>query len=337
MTLSLRNIRHAYGAVPALAGASLDVEPQEIVSLCGPSGCGKTTLLRIAAGLERLQAGAVLLNGDVLGSEAVHIPPERRPVGFVFQDFVLFPHLTVFENVAFGLAGLSRSEKEDRARQELAALDLVALARRFPHQLSGGQQQRVALARALVRRPRAMLLDEPFGSLDPVLRRRLRVELRRILRESGAATILVTHDSEEALALGDCIAVMREGVIVEVGTPQELYRAPKTADAAGLFVGAQRFRARRRGGVLETGLGAVSLPGNDGEVDVVALPGALRARPKDAGLFAVAECRFEAPVWSVAFVAGTDVRLNATATEPLAPGARLAVDIDPGLLRVFPV
>ncbi|MEZ5915616.1 MAG: ABC transporter ATP-binding protein [Parvularculaceae bacterium] len=241
MGLVLRNIRHSFGAGLVVDGASLEAAPGEIVTLFGPSGCGKTTLLRIAAGLEKLQDGAVELDAATLASAQKHTPPEIRPIGFVFQDYVLFPHMSVAENVAFGLAGHARAERAARVAAELGAVGISELSDRYPHQLSGGQQQRVALARAFARQPRAMLLDEPFASIDVALRRRLRAEMRRILKARSTTTVLVTHDPADAVEIGDRIAVMRAGRIVETGSPEQLYAAPKTVAAASVY-----FPARKR-------------------------------------------------------------------------------------------
>jgi len=218
MSLGLKDISHRFGETRALNAASLTVAPGELVCLFGPSGCGKTTLLRIAAGLEPLQDGTVELDGALLAKPGRETQPEKRPVGLVFQDYVLFPHLTVEKNIAFGLAGERHSKL--RVTDQLHAFGIAGLARRYPHELSGGQQQRVALARAMARKPKALLLDEPFASIDVALRRRLRGELRRTLKEQNAAVLLVTHDPEEALALGDRIALMRAGEIIEAASPE---------------------------------------------------------------------------------------------------------------------
>ena len=272
MSLVLRNVRHRYADVEAIADASLDVAAGEIVCLFGASGCGKTTLLRLVAGLERLQSGTIELDGILLSGEEIEVPTERRPTGFVFQDYVLFPHLSAVENVGFGLASLPSAARRARAIEEMKATNLQCLENRFPHELSGGEQQRVALARALVRRPRAMLLDEPFASVDSVLRRRLREDIRRRLKEYGAATILVTHDPEEALALGDRIAIMKLGKILETASPEDLYKAPSTPEGASLFAGAQAFEGACRGGVVRTSFGDIPAPEMaPGRVTVVAL------------------------------------------------------------------
>jgi len=228
-------------------GLDLSIATGEFFSLLGPSGCGKTTTLRLIAGFERPDAGRVLLQGR----DVTAVPPHRRPVNLVFQNYALFPHLNVWDNVAFGprSLGLAAALIRQRVGQILEVVRLSELARRRPHQLSGGQQQRVALARALVNAPAALLLDEPLAALDPDLRRTMRSELQRIQRELGVTFLLVTHDREEALSLSDRLAVMREGRLQQVGTPRELYERPCSA-AVATFVGAANLLPDPRGGGL---------------------------------------------------------------------------------------
>ena len=202
--LTFEGVSHRYGSVRALDGVDLAAAPGETICLLGPSGCGKTTLLRLAAGLEGIQAGRIAIGGRTVAAAGAHpqVPPEARGVGLVFQDYALFPHLTVMENIRYGLPG-SRAEREARARRVLADLGMGDLADRYPHALSGGQQQRVALLRALAPKPRVMLLDEPFSTLDEHLRHEVRMETMNLLAGSDAVTMLVTHDAEEAMLLGD--------------------------------------------------------------------------------------------------------------------------------------
>ena len=213
-----RGLTKIFGAVRAVDDMSLDVDPGEIVALLGPSGCGKTTFLRLIAGFERPDAGSVLLADEEVAGPGRFLPPERRRIGMVFQDYALFPHLSVADNVAFGLArrrrlsarGAHRDAAESVGRL-LALVGLEGLGARLPHEISGGQQQRVALARALAPAPAVVLLDEPFSNLDATLRAEVRAEVRGILREAGATAVFVTHDQEEALSLADRVAVMRAG------------------------------------------------------------------------------------------------------------------------------
>jgi iron(III) transport system ATP-binding protein len=255
-TLSLRGLRKRFGATVALDGVSLDVQPGELLCIVGPSGCGKTTLLRLVAGFERPDGGEVLWQGDPISTPAWVMPPERRRIGMVFQDGALFPHLTVWENIAFGV---ERAQAPERVEALLRLTGTSDLARRYPHELSGGQQQRVALARALAPRPNLLLLDEPFSNQDASLRRRIRQEVRDVLHAAGMTAILVTHDQEEAANLGDRLAVMDAGRIVQVGTPEEVMTRPATAFVAG-FLGHNGFLPGRveKGRVL-TELGTFPL------------------------------------------------------------------------------
>jgi putative spermidine/putrescine transport system ATP-binding protein len=233
-TVVLDGVTKFFGPTQVLHGLDLKIRPGEFVSLLGPSGCGKTTALRLIAGLEEPTGGAILMNGeDVTG-----VPTNRRDIGMVFQSYSLFPHLTAIDNTRFGLD--MRKMPRDRARtlaaESLELVGLGALATRYPHQLSGGQQQRIALARALVTSPKVLLLDEPLSALDARVRVQLREEILRIQKELGITTVFVTHDQEEALAISDRVAVMREGRIEQIGTPEELYLTPATAEVAA-FVG----------------------------------------------------------------------------------------------------
>jgi len=235
LSLEFRHIAHAYGAVQALVDVSFTAPAGEITCLLGASGCGKSTLLGLAAGLLRVQQGEIALADEVLADPAHNPPPEARPVGLVFQDGALFPHMTLAANVAFGLP----RERRGEADGWLAKVGLAGMGARFPHELSGGQQQRAALARAVAPEPQVLLMDEPFASVDIVLRRSLRRECRILLREAGSTVVLVPHDPAEALDIGDRIAVMEAGRIVQFGTPLQLHEAPATASVGAIFSGAQ--------------------------------------------------------------------------------------------------
>ncbi len=237
-----------YSGHRALSGVTLSIKPGEFVALLGPSGCGKTTALRALSGLEQVNGGSILIDGK----DVVDVPVNKRDIGMVFQSYSLFPHLTTLENVEFGLR-MRKVPTAERRRRAAEALDLVGLAHlagRYAHQLSGGQQQRVALARALVTRPRVLLLDEPLSALDAKVRVQLREEIRRIQTDLGITTLFVTHDQEEALAVADRVAVMRDGNIEQIGTPEELYTNPATPFVAN-FVGlSNRVPAELFGGVV---------------------------------------------------------------------------------------
>lgn len=239
----------------ALEDISFTAPTGEITCLLGASGCGKSTLLGLAAGLLRVQQGEIALSGEVLADAARNPPPEARPVGLVFQDGALFPHMTLRANVAFGLPKARAGE----ADAWLARVGLAGMGARYPHELSGGQQQRAALARAMAPGPQVLLMDEPFASVDIVLRRSLRRECRILLREAGTTVVLVTHDPAEALDIGDRIAVMEAGRIVQFGTPDELHDAPATAAVGAIFGGAQVIAGARAGDGLDTPFGLWSL------------------------------------------------------------------------------
>ena len=290
--LQLRGVVKQYPGVssPAVADVSLSLQRGEILSLLGPSGCGKTTLLRIIAGFEQAQAGDLFIEGV----EMTRRPPEKRGVGMVFQDYALFPHLTVQKNVAFGLKGSRRKSNQAKQRQALRVQEVLTLVGledfgdRYPHELSGGQQQRIALARALAPAPSLVLLDEPMSNLDVQVRLRLRQELRDILKKSHTTAILVTHDQEEALSVADRIAVIRQGQVEQYGFPEEIYQSPASRFVADFVTQANFLTAQQRELDLweteigcfrarVTGLVNAQLQPNSGEMmlrqeDVVLLP-----------------------------------------------------------------
>jgi iron(III) transport system ATP-binding protein len=246
-------------APPAVNGVSFKLESGEIVALLGPSGCGKTTTLRLIAGFERPDAGEIALEGRTLVSPSVDLPPEQRGIGFVFQEYALFPHLSVLENITFGLGHLPRKERLGRAREVMGLVGLTVFQDRSPHQLSGGQQQRVALARALAPGSKLILLDEPFSSLDAGLRSSTRLEVRKILERSGATALMVTHDQEEAMAFADRLIVMRDGRVEQDGTPERVYMTPRTAFVASFLGRTNLIPARANGSVAQTPLGELML------------------------------------------------------------------------------
>jgi iron(III) transport system ATP-binding protein len=244
---------------PAVAGLDLTVHEGEIFCLLGPSGCGKTTLLRLIAGFEVPDSGSVHIGGREVVGAGTWVQPERRAIGFVFQDFALFPHLNVLQNVAFGVVAGSRRDRFERAREILDLVGLTIFSRRYPHQLSGGQQQRVALARALAPRPDVILLDEPFSNLDAALRQATRDEVRNILEDAGTTALLVTHDQEEALTFADRLAVMRAGRIEQSGLPEEVYKRPRTAFVAKFLGKTNLLHGVGHGTVAETPFGRLPL------------------------------------------------------------------------------
>ena len=276
LNIAQLNVRYPGQAAAAVDGVSLGLRAGDIGVLIGPSGCGKTTLLRAVAGLERASAGSIVLDGECVSDARHHLPAEQRRIGMVFQDYALFPHLDVGRNVAFGIAKLSRGEREQRVAEVLKLVGLDGLQTRYPHELSGGQQQRVALARALAPKPRLLLLDEPFSNLDVDLRERLAHEVRAILKAAGATALFVTHDQLEAFAIGDQIGVMHEGHLHQWDEAYALYHRPATRFVAefighGVFAPAQ-IRQERNGEVsVQTALGALQ------DMDECPLPGAYEA------------------------------------------------------------
>lgn len=256
---------------------SLSIEAGQVTCLLGPSGCGKSTTLRIIAGVERADAGEVRLDGVTVAGPGVHVPPELRSVGLMFQDFALFPHLTVADNVGFGLR-VDRGEKARRVGELLEKVDLSGFDRKHPHELSGGEQQRVALARALAPRPRVMLMDEPFSGLDNRLRDGIRDRTLELLKEEGTAVLLVTHEPDEAMRMADEIALMRAGRVVQKGAPYNVYNAPVDKAAAAFFSDINVIRGVSRGALTATPFGEFLTPGHrDGaEVEIVIRPQYLR-------------------------------------------------------------
>ena len=270
----------AFGRAEVLSGVDLEVPRGDLAAVLGPSGCGKTTLLRLIAGFEHLDAGRIVVGDQPVAGDGLHVPPERRRVGIVPQEGALFPHLDVAANVGYGLP------RADRGRRVAEVLELVGLGgyqKRMPHELSGGQQQRIAVARALAPAPSVVLLDEPFSALDSALRLSVRTEVRAALRLAGATAVLVTHDQQEALSIADRVAVLRDGRIVQCGTPQEVYGAPVDLGVATFVGEGVVVPGIRSGGVVRTPFGELPAagPAGDGEypVDVVLRPEQLEIGP----------------------------------------------------------
>jgi iron(III) transport system ATP-binding protein len=275
--LEVRHVVRSFGGRRVVDDVSLSVAAGQVTCLLGPSGCGKSTTLRLIAGVERADAGEVRLDGVTVAGPGVHVPPEVRSVGLMFQDFALFPHLTVAENVGFGLR-VERAEKARRVGELLEKVDLSGFGPKHPHELSGGEQQRVALARALAPKPRVMLMDEPFSGLDNRLRDGIRDRTLELLKEEGAAVLLVTHEPDEAMRMADEIALMRAGRIVQKGAPYNVYNAPVDKAAAAFFSDINVIRGVSRGALTETPFGAFLTPGHkDGAVvEIVIRPQHLR-------------------------------------------------------------
>jgi iron(III) transport system ATP-binding protein len=287
LALNVRGLEKRYGDTVVLRGLELDAERGEFLALLGPSGCGKTTALRLIAGFERPESGLIEIGGETVCAAGSFgnrwTPPEARRVGMVFQDYALFPHLSVGRNVAFGLPR-NGSDRDARVASALALVGLSGLGDRTPDQLSGGQQQRVALARALAPGPEVILLDEPFSNLDADLRASVREEVRQILREAGATAVLVTHDQEEALSIADRVAVMLDGRIIQVGPPEALYHRPASRTIAEFIGDVQFLPGLASGRRAATALGDIPLhAAHDGSVEVMLRPEMLRLAPASDG------------------------------------------------------
>ncbi|HQX85222.1 MAG TPA: ABC transporter ATP-binding protein [Aestuariivirga sp.] len=293
--LTFENVSCSIGSTEILKDLSFELQAGEIACLLGQSGCGKTTLLRIAAGIQRPTAGRVLLDGEEVDGPTRYVPPERRNVGLVFQDFALFPHLTVIENVAFGLSALSRGEAAKVAEHALARVGLASFRDSYPSSLSGGEQQRVALARAIVPRPQVMLMDEPFSGLDQRLRETVRGETLALLQETRATCVLVTHDPVEAMDFADRILLMRAGRLIQTGSSVDLFNRPADLQVARFFSDVNELGAIVKNGNVETPLGTFSAAGFDQgtEVVVIVRPQALSLAQAGAGTEGyVLEARF---------------------------------------------
>ncbi|HVL74319.1 MAG TPA: ABC transporter ATP-binding protein [Beijerinckiaceae bacterium] len=339
--LAFEGVTQRYGDTRALDSVTLTIRPGEIVCLLGHSGCGKTTLLRVAAGVESPVEGRVLLDGREVSGPKLFLPPEQRGIGLMFQDYALFPHLTILDNVLFGLKALPAADAQVAARRALSRVGLEGYAADYPHTLSGGEQQRVALARSIAPRPGVLLMDEPFSNLDRRMRDAIRDETIAILRETGATTIVVTHDPEEAMRIADRIVLMRSGALVQQGTAEDVYRRPADLFAARFFCDFNEVEGRVRGGRVDTPIGAFPAPSMaEGEAAIVCLrPQGVRLKPPGFCLPGrVVSRRFlgEVDLVQVA-VQGLDRPLQARvrAQKPVRPGEDVGVDVDPDEILVF--
>ncbi|KXF76538.1 iron ABC transporter ATP-binding protein [Paramesorhizobium deserti] len=341
--LTLEHISRRFGETLALDDVSFSVLPGEIICLVGQSGCGKSSLLRIIAGVDTADSGRILLGGGEIAGANRFVEPEDRNIGFVFQDYALFPHLTVEENVAFGLKKLPRHEARERAATVIERIGIGALAKRYPHMLSGGEQQRVALARALAPKPRILLMDEPFSNLDRGLRERVREETIATLRALGTTVIMVTHDPEEALSAGDKVVLMQKGRVVQATTGYEIYDHPNSLYAAEFFCPFNKVPGIYRNGRVETALGAfpatLGLPEGSPALACVR-PQAFRLARSGQGLSArVVRCSFLGEIEQLAIkVEGADELLQMRTPDriELKPGDHIHLTVEPGGVLVFP-
>ena len=340
--LVIENVRQSYGALDALRDVSLTVAPGEILCLLGASGCGKTTLLRLAAGVEEPSGGRILLDGVEVAGPDQFVPPEKRGVGLVFQDYALFPHMSVIENVMFGLRHMPRASAREWAMRGLKRVALDHYAESFPQLLSGGEQQRVALARALAPRPSVILMDEPFSNLDQRLRESIREETMDLLREEGISAVVVTHDPEEAMHIADRIALMSHGRIVQTGTAEDLYFRPESLFAARFFCDFNEIEAQVRAGVVETPLGIFAAPDlPDGPCVVCIRPQALLLDSDRGGIEAsITARRFLGRVDRLRLQAeGVDQEMHARLRDARAfrPGQVVRLAVDARDVLVFPL
>ncbi len=341
--LSVEHLCHAFGSRRVLEDVAFQLSPAEVHCLVGPSGCGKTTILRLIAGLEPVQGGRIVIDGEIMAEPGFGVPPENRRIGLMFQDFALFPHLRIVDNVSFGLPSMNAQSRRQRAEDLLAQLDLAGHAQSYPHMLSGGEQQRVALARALAPRPRLMLLDEPFSSLDATLREQVRDDTMAFLRTEGTPVLMVTHDAEEAVRVADRIHVMLEGRILQSGTPAELYSHPASPFVAGFFGPPNRFKGWVLAGSVSTPLGPMTVEHQaDGTpVDILIRPEALHPskqlddnglcfevhRIRDLGTNRVLELKLpDGPLLTVRMTSYADFEAGDTVT----------VDVDPAQVHIYP-
>jgi iron(III) transport system ATP-binding protein len=334
-TMRLDHATKAFGATVAVDDVDLSVGEAELLALVGPSGCGKSTILRLVAGLIGVDRGRIDIGGAVVDDGSTRVDPERRHVGLVFQEHALFPHLTVAQNIGFGLRGMPRDERSRRRDHWLGVVGLAAHAGRYPHELSGGERQRVALARALAPAPRLMLLDEPFASLDHNLRAQLRGEVVALLRATGTPAVFVTHDQTEALATGDRVAVMRAGRIVQVGSPTDVYHTPRGRFVAAFMGEADFLPVRRNGERAITELGDVAVASSAPTVAVVR-PEDVTIEPDPTGPGEVVDVEFQGSSWlyTLRLDSGTVLRSRTTSGDvevgrrvrpALAPGHRVIV------------
>ena len=341
-SLEFQSVARRFDTSYAVRDVSLRIEPGEIVCLLGPSGCGKTTLLRLASGIDVPTSGRILLNDREVAGPNRFLPPERRNIGLMFQDFALFPHLTVLQNVAFGLKGLDRQIAAQEAFATLTRVGLDRYARDYPHILSGGQQQRVALARAIAPRPAVILMDEPFSGLDVALRETLRETTRSLLKETRATGIIVTHDPDEAMELADRIAVMRSGRIIQAGLADDLYHHPADLFVARLFSEINELPARVQNGAIEMPFGRFPAHGFEDGAKVVLCVRRRAVRPVQSGdsvAGRVLASRFQGDLSQLTIgVAGMDLPLTSLVRETLAPavGSDISLTVDPNGILIFP-
>jgi len=332
---------YAVGTTPAVSRLSFAMHESEIIALLGPSGSGKTTTLRLLAGFEKPDDGRILLGGHVVSGDGLWVTPENRHIGMVFQDYALFPHMTLAENVVFGLKTASRRERAARAEMMLSVVGMRGMEKRYPHELSGGQQQRVAIARALAPNPIVLLMDEPFSNLDTDMRAEMREEVVKILRSSGTSAIVVTHDQEEAFVLADRVGVINEGRLEQLSRPEELYRRPRTRFVAR-FVGQADFIPGevRQGIRTEVGCFRKSSELPEGtKVEMMVRPDEVDLNPAEDGEALITQRRFRGVenLYRLTLRSGTLLHSSQPSTRTFETGSRVKLDIKVANVVVFPI
>lgn len=333
--IAMEDVRRRYGAARAVDGATLHVAEGRVTCLLGPSGCGKSTLLRLIAGLEPVDGGRIGALGRTLSGDGVHVPPEDRSIGFVFQDYALFPHLSVADNVGFGIRHLGRDARRRTVAEQLERVRLGHRLSAYPHQLSGGEQQRVAIARALAREPALILLDEPFSGLDSPLKGKVRDDLLGAIRSAGATALIVTHDAEEALMMADDLALMDRGRILQTGRARDVYFNPATIGAAQLVGDVVTLDAVAQNGTAVSAFGAIPAGTVSGRATIAARPDGFRL--DETGVEArVTEIRFSGTAVIVTIDAGgTSANARLPPLARIEAGATVRVSLDPAFCTVF--
>jgi iron(III) transport system ATP-binding protein len=323
--LEVRGAVKTFGKVEAVDHVDLTLEPGELLVLVGPSGCGKSTLLRSIAGLHTLDAGEIVVAGEVMDDGRSAAAPERRPVGMVFQDHALFPHLTIGQNVGFGIRKQSKEQRKAQVTELLAMVEIAHLVERYPHEVSGGERQRASVARAVAPKPRLLLLDEPFAALDPNLRSQVRTQLVSLLRTTGTPAVFVSHDQAEAMALGDRVAVMRAGRIEQIGTGPDVYDRPSNRFVAGFMGEAAFLPVTGDPGRQSCELGPVDVGERPGAVDAVIRPADVALAADPEGTAEITGSEYQGPTWhyEVRLATGTTVRSSQPRSVALADGTRV--------------
>lgn len=332
LAIRARDVDRRFGHDVALDGFHLDVHAGHVMTLLGPSGSGKTTALRLVAGFDRPDHGSIEIEGKMVANDRIFVPPERRRVGMVFQDYALFPHLTVERNVGYGV---DRAHRSRRVAETVELVGLEGKEHKLPHELSGGEQQRVALARALAPQPRVILLDEPFSNLDAALRSRVRAEVADILRQAGTTAVFVTHDQEEALSTSDFVAVMRAGKVVQAARPGDLYQDPIDEWVAGFLGDADFVRGEASAGLVTTPVGVFPTD-LEGSVRVMIRPEAVVLSPDAEGRAVVRQRQFfgHDQLVTVTLEEGLQLRARLGPTPYLEPGDPVSVSVEEA--RAFP-